>query len=151
VGRHRVFKRAYPIFRERGYRARLLAAAYRNNLHWTRLVGGDVSLTMRSPGSRSSTPAALSRSREWTSRRPRPGDDLLRRSLTSGEPTNRRHDASRIRVVRSVGANPARVHEVVPHSRAQSATCTCPTGFEVAKPVTEPRSVQNGKDLRNHK
>ena len=41
-----VFKRAYPIFRERGYRARLLAAAYRNNLHWTELVGGDVSLTM---------------------------------------------------------------------------------------------------------
>ncbi|HYM82619.1 MAG TPA: transaldolase family protein [Candidatus Dormibacteraeota bacterium] len=41
-----VFKRAYLIFRERGYRARLLAAAYRHRLHWTELVGGDVSLTM---------------------------------------------------------------------------------------------------------
>jgi len=41
-----VFKRAYPIFRERGYRARLLAAAYRHRLHWTELVGGEVSLTM---------------------------------------------------------------------------------------------------------
>jgi transaldolase len=41
-----VFKRAYSIFRERGYRARLLAAAYRNTLHWTELVGGDVTLTM---------------------------------------------------------------------------------------------------------
>ena len=41
-----VFKRAYAIFRERGYRARLLAAAYRNRLHWTELVGGDVTLTM---------------------------------------------------------------------------------------------------------
>ena len=40
------FKRAYAIFRERGYRARLLAAAYRHRLHWTELVGGDVSLTM---------------------------------------------------------------------------------------------------------
>ncbi len=40
------FKRAYGIFRERGYRARLLAAAYRHRLHWTELVGGDVILTM---------------------------------------------------------------------------------------------------------
>jgi transaldolase len=40
------FKRAYGLFRERGYRARLLAAAYRHRLHWTELVGGDVILTM---------------------------------------------------------------------------------------------------------
>ena len=39
-------KRAYGIFRERGYRARLLAAAYRNRLHWTELVGGDIVLTI---------------------------------------------------------------------------------------------------------
>lgn len=41
-----VFKRAYATFRERGYRSRLLAAAYRHHLHWTELVGGDVALTM---------------------------------------------------------------------------------------------------------
>jgi transaldolase len=41
-----VFKRAYGIFRERGYRTRLLAAAYRHRLHWTELVGADVVLTM---------------------------------------------------------------------------------------------------------
>ncbi len=41
-----VFKRAYAIFRERGYRARLLAAAYRHRLHWTELVGADAILTM---------------------------------------------------------------------------------------------------------
>ena len=40
------FKRAYGIFKERGYRSRLLAAAYRHHLHWTELVGGDVSLTI---------------------------------------------------------------------------------------------------------
>ena len=40
------FKRAYSIFRERGYRTRLLAAAYRNYLHWTELIGGDVILTI---------------------------------------------------------------------------------------------------------
>lgn len=41
-----VFKRAYGLYRERGYRVRLLAAAYRHRLHWTELVGGDVILTM---------------------------------------------------------------------------------------------------------
>ena len=41
-----VFKRTYGIFRERGYRSRLLAAAYRHRLHWTELVGGDVSMTL---------------------------------------------------------------------------------------------------------
>lgn len=43
------FKRAYGIFRERGYRSRLLAAAYRHRLHWTELVGGDVSMTIPYP------------------------------------------------------------------------------------------------------
>jgi transaldolase len=43
------FKRAYAIFRERGYRTRLLAAAYRHRLHWTELVGGDVSMTLPYP------------------------------------------------------------------------------------------------------
>ncbi len=41
-----VFKRAAGIYAERGYRTRLLAAAYRHRLHWTELVGGDVTLTM---------------------------------------------------------------------------------------------------------
>src|SRR4029077_8501457 len=40
------FKRAAGLYRERGYRTRLLAAAYRHRLHWTELVGGDVVLTM---------------------------------------------------------------------------------------------------------
>jgi transaldolase len=41
-----VFKRAVALYRERGYRTRLLAAAYRHRLHWTELVGGDVVLTI---------------------------------------------------------------------------------------------------------
>ncbi|HUQ43189.1 MAG TPA: transaldolase family protein [Candidatus Limnocylindria bacterium] len=40
------FKRALAIYRERGYRTRLLAAAMRHRLHWTELVGGDVIITM---------------------------------------------------------------------------------------------------------
>jgi transaldolase len=39
-------KRAHVIFQERGYRARLLAAAYRNHLHWSELIGGDIVLTI---------------------------------------------------------------------------------------------------------
>src|SRR5438309_2374758 len=37
-----VFKKAYSIFRERGYRLRLLSAAFRNHMHWSEFVGGDV-------------------------------------------------------------------------------------------------------------
>jgi transaldolase len=40
------FKRAYEIYKERGYRTQLLSAAYRNFYHWTEFIGGDVSLTM---------------------------------------------------------------------------------------------------------
>lgn len=36
------FKKAYEIFAERGLRARLLSAAFRNTLHWSEFVGGDV-------------------------------------------------------------------------------------------------------------
>jgi transaldolase len=41
-----VFKRAYRIFQERGFRARLLAAAIRHHLHWSEFVGGDVVITL---------------------------------------------------------------------------------------------------------
>lgn len=40
------FKHAYQIYQERGYRTRLLSAAYRNFYHWTEFVGGDVVLTI---------------------------------------------------------------------------------------------------------
>ena len=36
------FKRAYEIFVDRGFRARLLSAAFRTTLHWSEFVGGDV-------------------------------------------------------------------------------------------------------------
>lgn len=37
-----VFKKAYQIFQERGYRIRLLSAAFRNHMHWSEFIGGDV-------------------------------------------------------------------------------------------------------------
>jgi transaldolase len=37
-----IFKKTYQIFRERGYRLRLLSAAFRNHMHWSEFIGGDV-------------------------------------------------------------------------------------------------------------
>jgi transaldolase len=37
-----VFKKTYQIFRERGYRIRPLSAAFRNHMHWSEFIGGDV-------------------------------------------------------------------------------------------------------------
>jgi len=39
-------KKAYTLFKERGYHARLLAAAYRHHLHWSELIGGEITLTI---------------------------------------------------------------------------------------------------------
>src|SRR3984893_6774099 len=36
-----VFKKTYGIFQKRGYRLRLLSAAFRNHMHWSELVGAD--------------------------------------------------------------------------------------------------------------
>ena len=41
-----IFKRAYEIYREKGYRLRLLAAAFRNHYHWSELIGGDCAMTI---------------------------------------------------------------------------------------------------------
>ena len=43
------FKNAYKIYQERGYKTRLLAAAYRNYFHWSEFIGGDVVLTITQP------------------------------------------------------------------------------------------------------
>jgi len=37
-----VFKKTYDLFRKRSYRIRLLSAAFRNPMHWSELIGGDI-------------------------------------------------------------------------------------------------------------
>ncbi len=37
-----VMKKAYRLYRERGYRLRLLSAAFRHHRHWSEFMGGDV-------------------------------------------------------------------------------------------------------------
>jgi transaldolase len=39
-------KKAYRLYKERGYRTRLLNAAYRNHFHWSEFIGGDMSMTI---------------------------------------------------------------------------------------------------------
>ncbi len=41
-----VMKKAYKIYQERGYRLRLLAAAYRNYMQWAEFIGGNVVVTI---------------------------------------------------------------------------------------------------------
>ena len=41
-----IFKHAYGVFRARGFRSTLLAAAYRYHMHWTDLIGDGVIQTM---------------------------------------------------------------------------------------------------------
>ena len=40
------FKKAYGLYEAAGYRTQLLSAAYRNQFHWTELVGGKVAMTI---------------------------------------------------------------------------------------------------------
>jgi len=44
-----VFKKAYRIYQERGYRLRLLSAAFRNHMHWSEFIGGDVVISPPCP------------------------------------------------------------------------------------------------------
>jgi transaldolase len=37
-----VMKKTYRIYTERSYRLRLLSAAFRNHMHWSEFIGGDV-------------------------------------------------------------------------------------------------------------
>ena len=36
-----VFRHAHKVYSERGYRTRLLSAAFRNHMHWSEILGGD--------------------------------------------------------------------------------------------------------------
>lgn len=41
-----VMKEAYRIYKERGYRTKLLSAANRNHYHWSQFIGGDLAQTI---------------------------------------------------------------------------------------------------------
>ncbi|MCG8481960.1 MAG: transaldolase family protein, partial [Clostridia bacterium] len=41
-----IVKKAYKIFKEKGYTTKLLTAAYRNHHHWSAFIGGDLLMTI---------------------------------------------------------------------------------------------------------
>ncbi|HEY5488333.1 MAG TPA: transaldolase family protein [Candidatus Limnocylindrales bacterium] len=81
-----VFKRAYGIFQERGFRARLLAAAIRHHLHWSEFVGGDVIVTLPSSWQRKFNASAI----EVRDRMHEPVDPLYINELLVAFPDFRR-------------------------------------------------------------
>jgi transaldolase len=75
-----VFKQAYALYRERGYRTRLLSAAFRNHWHWSELIGGDVVISPPSAWQKRFAASDIEvRSRIETPVDPRIVDDLHRR------------------------------------------------------------------------
>ena len=81
-----VFKRAYGIFQERGFRARLLVAAIRHHLHWSEFVGGDVVITMPSSWQKKFNASAI----EVRDRMHEPVDPLYINELLAAFPDFRR-------------------------------------------------------------
>ena len=41
-----ICKKVYNIYKERGYKTRVLTAYYRHQLHWSEFIGGDVIMTI---------------------------------------------------------------------------------------------------------
>lgn len=75
-----VFKRAAALFEERGYRPRLLAAAYRHHLHWSELIGGDISMTIPSGWQKLFNSSSVEVRDRWTDPVPQEHvDELLER------------------------------------------------------------------------
>ncbi len=80
------FKRAYGIYRERGYRTRLLGGAFRNHLPWSQLIGGDIVLTIPPAWQRLVNASSL----EVVSRIDEPVDDAIIGELLEAIPDFRR-------------------------------------------------------------
>ena len=75
-----MFKKAYTLYRQRGYRTRLLSAAFRNHLHWSELIGGDVVISPPSAWQKRFAASDIEvRPRIDTPVDPRIVDDLYRR------------------------------------------------------------------------
>ena len=81
-----VFKRAYALYRERGYRTRLLGGAFRNHLPWSQLIGGDIILTVPPAWQRRLNASAL----EVRPRIDEPVDEAILSELRDGIPDFRR-------------------------------------------------------------
>jgi transaldolase len=81
-----VFKKTYKLFQERGYRIRLLSAAFRNHMHWSEFIGGDVVISPPSSWQRKFNASDI----EILPRMDRPVDDRIVDDLRKRFPDFRR-------------------------------------------------------------
>ena len=111
------------IFQERGYRARLLAAAYRHHLHWTELVGGDVVLTMPHAWQRLFNESGFEVVPRMDEPVPRQIVSELYEPLPRLPPRlrPRRDDRRRVRLLRRHRAHAAQLHRLLPGARGDGA------------------------------
>ncbi len=135
-----VFKRAYAEFGARGLRARLLGAAIRHHLHWSELIGGrrghhdagGLAAPLQRVVDRG--PAADGRAGRAGHRRRAP--DALPRFRAGLRA--RRLEPRGVRHVRTDGADPARVHRLVPRPAAPGRRCAGPEPRRAPGFMTEP-------------
>ena len=136
------FKRALGIFRERGYRARLLVAAYRHFGHWSELIGGDFIHSMPCEWAQkanalptSQSPNSINRTRveEQIVGTSLPKDPGFQASLRSG-----RDDGGGIRRVRRDGSHFTRVYRGGSRADRRSA------GFHAAESGCKPADRLTG-------
>ncbi len=84
-----VIKKVSRLFRERGSPVRPLAAAYRTRLHWTELIGGDITLTMPYAWQRRFNDSGIAPESRWDEPVPRELLAELETSTSSGSRTTR--------------------------------------------------------------
>ena len=50
-----IFKWTYKMLKEKGFRLRLVSAAFRKHMHWSEFIGGDVMISLPTSGSYATT------------------------------------------------------------------------------------------------
>jgi transaldolase len=108
-------KHAYQIFNKAGYRTRLLAAAYRNHLHWSEFIGGDVVLTIPSTWQKRFNASNVEVVPRMDHPVPPPRTHRIDRAARRISQGLRSQGAQgqRVRFVRGDGPHPARLFELV--------------------------------------
>jgi len=112
-------KKAYELYRQKGFRTRLLAAAYRHHMHWSELIGGDLSMTI---SLRVAAPVQRVRRGGHRTNAEPGAQGVLRPPLheVRGLPPclrARRHDGGRVRQLRGDRAHASGIHLLVARSR----------------------------------
>ena len=147
-----VFKKTYGLFQERRYRLRLLSAAFRNHMHWSELIGGDV---------------VISPPHAWQKRfnacdvavEPRIDKPIAPEILTAlnkfadfRRASTSRGSRARIRLLPADAPHAAPVHQRVPRARwPDSGADASKSGRRFVEPVQNRRSKKRLRPARGER